>query len=334
MRAYFRYPDGLWPNLLAFGYVLIGYAGGLALIIGPGWMLNILGVLLLAHAQVIAAYFIHEFAHGSVFRQQAANRLGGECMGWLTGSCYADFASLRHKHIRHHADRADIISFDFRQFLHQRPAALQRLVLVLEWLYIPAVELLMRVFVIWRPFLDAQASQGRRRVLTVLTLRTLLLIMLALVSLKALLLYLLAQVLMITILRFMDAYQHTYEVFAAQASDLPAASRPDRNYEQANTYSNLLSERFPLLNLLVLNFCYHNAHHAQPAQPWHRLAQLHQTLYGEQPRQVLPARILLRSFHQYRLARVFSEDYGVVGQGPGRADGFQGAVGVSFLTAV
>lgn len=61
---------------------------------------------------------------------------------------------------------------------------------------------------------------------------------------------------------------------------------------------------------------------------------LHQTLYGEQPRQVLPARILLRSFHQYRLARVFSEDYGVVGQGPGRAEGFQGAVGVSFLTAV
>lgn len=334
MRAYFRYPDGLWPNLLAFGYVLIGYAGGLALILVPGWMMNFLGVLLLAHAQVIAAYFIHEFAHGSIFRQPAANRLGGECMGWLTGSCYADFASLRHKHIRHHADRADIISFDFRQFLRERPPTLQRLVLVMEWLYIPAVEFLMRAFVIMRPFLDGQARQGRRRVLIALTLRTLLLIILALVSLKALLLYLLAQVLMITILRFMDAYQHTYEVFAAQANDMPAASRPDRDYEQANTYSNLLSERFPRLNLLVLNFCYHNAHHAQPAQPWHRLAQLHQTRYGDQSRQVLPARILLRSFHQYRLARVFSEDYGEVGQGPARAQGFRGAVGVSFLTAV
>lgn len=276
MRAYFHYSDGLWPNLLAFSYVLIGCVGGLALILGSGWMVSFLRVLLLAHAQAIAPYFIHEFAHGSVFRHQAANRLGGECMGWLTGSYYVDFARLRHKYIRHHADRADITSFDFRQFLRQRPVAL-RLILALEWLYILAVEFLMRAFVISGQFWMRKPDRGVGGA-DVLTLRTL--IILALVSLKALLLYLLAQVLMITMLRFMDAYQHTYEVFAAQANDMLTDARPDRNYEQANTYSNLLLERFPLFNLLVLNFCYHNAHHAQPAHPWHRLPHLHQTLYG------------------------------------------------------
>jgi hypothetical protein len=31
---------------------------------------------------------------------------------------------------------------------------------------------------------------------------------------------------------------------------------------------------------------------------------------------------------------VLEDDYGVVGSGPDRADGFRGAYGVSFLTAV
>jgi hypothetical protein len=45
---------------------------------------------------------------------------------------------------------------------------------------------------------------------------------------------------------------------------------------------------------------------------------------------------LLRSFHINRVKRVLASDYGQV-QAPGvsgRTDGFLGAVGVSFLTAV
>ena len=45
----------------------------------------------------------------------------------------------------------------------------------------------------------------------------------------------------------------------------------DRQYEEDNTYSNLLSTRYPWLNLLVLNFCYHNVHHNKPSEPWYRL---------------------------------------------------------------
>ncbi len=45
-------------------------------------------------------------------------------------------------------------------------------------------------------------------------------------------------------------------------------------------------------------------------------------------------RKLLWGYHRDRVRRVLSDDYGVVGSGPNKADGFLGAVGVSFLTAV
>jgi len=49
---------------------------------------------------------------------------------------------------------------------------------------------------------------------------------------------------------------------------------------------------------------------------------------------VLPMRELLWGYHRDRVRRVLSDDYGAVGTGPNKADGFLGAVGVSFLTAV
>ncbi|PZR51402.1 MAG: fatty acid desaturase, partial [Stutzerimonas stutzeri] len=88
------------------------------------------------------------------------------------------------------------------------------------------------------------------------------------------------------------------------------------------------------LNLLLLNFSFHNAHHEKPVAPWYRLPKLHAELYGSTYNQVIPMRKLLGSFHRYRVRRVLDDDYGVVSEGPNKADNFYGAVGVSFLTAV
>jgi fatty acid desaturase len=159
--------------------------------------------------------------------------------------------------------------------------------------------------------------------------------MLAFISLKAVLLYALAYLLFLTVLRFMDAFQHTYEVFASHSLEAAIADpKRDLRYEYENTYSNLVAERWWPMNVLVLNFPYHNAHHVRPGVPWHRLRKLHRSLYGEKDGQVIPCRALLASYHRHRVSRVLSDSYGTVGQSGNRADAFLGAVGVSFLTAV
>jgi fatty acid desaturase len=72
-----------------------------------------------------------------------------------------------------------------------------------------------------------------------------------------------------------------------------ADPRRDLRYEYENTYSNLIAERWGWMNLLVLNFPYHNAHHVRPGAPWYRLPRLHRSLYGENDRQVITCRELL-----------------------------------------
>ncbi len=331
----FRYDDGAVPNILALGYMAAGYLAGVGLLVAQAWWLNALGVLLLAHALTYSAYFLHEFAHGAIFKSNAANQRGGTAMSWINGSCYAPFADLRRKHMRHHIDRADVITFDYKRFLREAPAWVRALVLALEWAYIPAVEFIMRAYVMLLPFIAPERAAGRRRILAVLAVRLAFFAALAWVSPKAVLLYFVAYLLFVTVLRFADAYQHTYDAFAVlTGGSIPNDKVRDHDYEQHNTYSNLVSLGHPWLNLLLLNFSYHNAHHEKPTVPWYRLPRLHRELYADDGTQVLPMAGLLRGFHRHRVQRVLSDDYGVVTTGADKAQDFHGAVGVSFLTAV
>jgi fatty acid desaturase len=333
----FRYTDGRVPNCLAFAYTLFSYLGGLALLFAPNIWLNALGTLLLGHAMLIAAYLIHEFAHGTIFAKPEHNTRAAIVCSWLVGSCYADFQDLRKKHMRHHVDRADVVTFDTKIVFKQCPAWAIKVLEALEWAYIPAVELIMHGYVIVLPFItESPAHRARRgKVLMMLAVRALLFTVLGALSVKALLLYGVAWLIMISVLRFADAYQHTYDVFAVlDSSKLDDGKQRDRAYEQLNTYSNIVSVRWPALNLLLLNFSFHNAHHDKPVAPWYRLPRLHAELYKGNDTQVIPMRALLGSFHRNRVRRVMDADYGSVSQGPGKAEHFHGAVGVSFLTAV
>jgi fatty acid desaturase len=144
-----------------------------------------------------------------------------------------------------------------------------------------------------------------------------------------------AYLLFITVMGFFDAFHHTFDQHFVASDDAPLpVSGKDRDYEQRHTYSNLVSVHYPWLNYLTLNFGYHNAHHERASVPWYRLPALHRELYADQERQLLPLRHLLRTFHLNRLARILGGDYGAVGEGERRADGFVGAHGVSFLTVV
>jgi fatty acid desaturase len=330
----FRYTDGALPNSLALAYVAAGYATGLAMLAAPAALVNAIGVLLVAHVLSVSAYVIHECTHGTIFTRPADNDRLGLAMAWLNGAAIAPYAGLKEKHLRHHADRLDVVTFDYRAVLRDGPRWFRDTILALEWLYIPAVEFLMRGLVVATPFMERD-RRGMIRVAGVLALRALFFALLACISAKAVLLYALAYVIFLHILRFQDAFQHTFDVYATRSlAPAPAALRRDRAYEHANTYSDVISAGVPWLNFLLLNFPYHNAHHARPAAPWYRLTKLHDELYGDDRAQVLPCRILLKNYHRHRVARVLAEDYGEVAPDGARVENFLGAVGVSFLTAV
>jgi fatty acid desaturase len=328
-----RYPDGFLPNFLGLSYTFLGYFFGIFMLLQESIFWNIGGVLLVSHTLMCSAFFIHEFIHDTIFRGRSRNSKFVILLGWLNGACYAKAADLKHKHIRHHLDRADVITFDFKKFLSDRPKV-QKLVTVLEWAYIPAVEFIMRAYVIVSAF---TRGKGERRIEVSLMLmtRVCFLYLLALLSLKAVFLYGLSYLLFIHAMRFIDAYQHTYEAYAIEGYDeAPGIENRDQDYEYKNTYSNLVSTRYPLLNLLTLNFVYHNAHHVKTGVPWYELPALHQKLYGEGTSQVTPVRTLFANFHRYRVERVMSPDYMSSAKEASDPKDFIGAVGVSFLTAV
>jgi fatty acid desaturase len=332
-HALFRDREAAVVNTLTLAWTCAGWLGSFALMGAHGLALNIAGVLLCAHTMVLAAYLIHEAAHQSLFAAHWANGCAGEAMNFIAGSSYASFERIRHMHIRHHVERADLSCFDFKGLMRRRPGVCRALE-ILEWAYVPATELLMHGQVICRPFLVPAQRRHLPRVAAMLMVRGALLLLLGLWSWKALLLYALATILFLHVLNFFDAFHHTFEqYFVAADQPVPVTGR-DRGYENANTYSNLVSRRFPWLNLLILNFGYHNAHHQRASLPWYRLPALHRDLYGEQTRAVLPLSELFRSWHRNRVRRVVSDDYGVPAEGAGRADNFIGAHGVSFLTVV
>jgi fatty acid desaturase len=335
MKQLWRHADGALPNILALGYSVTGYLCGFGLIMSGAAWANAVGVLVLAHSMVIGAYLIHECAHNTIFADNAHNALLGEALGWLTGSCYANYEDVRHKHFRHHIDRADVVAFDYRERLVRLPA-LRRIMAALEWMYIPVVELMMHALVIVLPFVSPRRRHRRTRVAMILAARAGLFAAIAWQAPRVLILYPAAYMIFLTVMRFMDTHQHTYEIFETLDRKRGAESRQfDAAYEERNTYSNLISAHHPWLNLLVLNFCYHNAHHTRPTTPWYRLPALHRELYGNERgdyAQTLPFRNLLYAFHRYRVPRMLNGDAGDVGILQERGRHFVGVDGVSFMT--
>jgi len=333
MAVMFRDREAAAANLPVLIWTGTGWLASFALMAANSVALNVVGTLLCLHTMVLAAYLVHEAAHQTLFAAPAANASAGEAASFIAGSSYASFERIRHMHIRHHVERSDLTCFDFKGLL-QRHRPVLRMLQVMEWCYLPATELLMHAQVVVRPFFVPSQHHHLPRVLIMLTLRGSFFLILAWWSIKAFALYWLASLLLLHVLNFFDAFHHTFDqFFVAPDEALPPIAR-DRGYEQANTYSNLISTRFPWLNLLTLNFGYHNAHHHRASLPWYRLPALHRSLYGEETPAVMPLRELLRTWHRHRVQRVLGDDYGSPGAGAHRADSFIGAHGVSFLTVI
>lgn len=332
-QGLFRHDDAILPNLMAFSYVLLTYSVGFGILLLEPSLWSLLGVVLLAHSMVIAAYLLHEAAHYSLFRKKYHNRWFAEACLWITGCSYSHFDDVQHKHNRHHIDRADIVSFDFRETIPKHPLLL-KVIKVFEWAYIPALEIWMHLMVLVLPFTKPSRRQRRGRVVMALILRIAFFSALAAISLDVLWLYPLAYLLFLTVMRFMDIHQHTYEVYETLDQKRGAEAKlRDAEFEQRNTYSNLLSVRYPWLNLLVLNFCYHNVHHASMLQPWYRLPKLNAEMFDTDHPQQLTFKHLVKSFHRYRVPRILNGDPVDLDVKQDEGETFIGVDGVSFLTA-
>lgn len=333
MFRVFRYDDAILPDLIAVGYAVGGYLIGISILLNPYPWSYLPGVFLLAHSMVIAAYLVHECAHNSLFAKNRYHRPLAELLLWICGASYSHYDDIRHKHVRHHTDRADIVSFNYREILKRHPRVL-KIILALEWCCVPALEILMHALVLVLPFVKANRRHRRGRVVLMLLLRGLFFAWLASMSLNILWFYPLAYMLFLTVMRFMDVHQHTFALHETLDRKRGEEVKPyDRDFERRHTYSNLLSQQHPWLNLLVLNFPYHNAHHEQPGIPWYRLPGLHKKLYGVAPVQVLTFRNLLKAYHRYRVQRVLNEDSIDLDVKRNDSTNFIGVDGVSFLTA-
>jgi fatty acid desaturase len=153
------------------------------------------------------------------------------------------------------------------------------------------------------------------RLATVWLTRTALLGMLGRASPLGLVVYIVAVIARIHVVRFVDSFQHSFPEV-----DPNLVMRPQgREFEQENTFTFPVAYRWTPLNLLILNFGFHNAHHAMPTCPWYSLPRLHQMLFDEPHtagplRRAAPPRApflaLLRAYHRHRLTRLVAHDQG------------------------
>ena len=289
----------------AIAYAVLGYAAGWAGIWQPKLLIALPSTLLLAHAMVIAAYLVHECAHNTVFADRRKNTLLGRAMSWICGSAYGTYEDIRYKHFRHHVDNDDVVWFDYDGFFERHPR-LTNVVRALEWLYVPAHEILMHTVMTFSSFVISERCEQRLRNVIVILLRFGLLATVLVLNPQAFVLYVIASLLLMHVLRFMDMLQHDYPYKLTLYTEPKSPQRGDAEWEQAHTFSNPLSLKYPRLNWLVLNFGYHNAHHADMRLPWYQLPAVHEALTGNDPARVIPFRAQLALYHGNRVARIYN----------------------------
>lgn len=328
MKVY-RYSDGAWLNSILLVYVtavaVLGiYVAAQSTVSVVGALLFFVGAILVCHALVLAAYFAHECMHNSIFKSTRTNDRFGSSLCFFVGASFYPYARLKDKHMRHHSERRDVLTIDLRNHLAKHQIQ-SKVVSGLQWFHLPAAELYSAILGVTAPFFINELKIYRSRIILVLICYSAAFVLLSLVSLGASLAYLFGMFVCYAILGFMDTFQHTYEIKLSLNAKKEKADK-NRVYEEENTYSNILSTRFPFLNLLVLNFCYHNIHHQKSGEPWYRLPKLHQAQYGGACPQEVSLGSQLKNFHKFRIERLKLAQ---------SADSKSiGASGVSFLVGV
>jgi fatty acid desaturase len=315
-------------DMLTITYTFLAYIGGIFFCTLASLPLNLLGFSLLTHSLVYSAYLSHELMHGTIFKSRQWNVRFGAVLLWINGGCYFGFNTLTLQHIAHHVKHVDVFTFDIPVAIERLPRIVRTFVLTLEWFYFPVVGFWSRWRSLLTPFWNSAQKERIPRIVCLLLIRGTLFVVFGMTFPKAIGLYFLAYIGMITVLRWMDAFQHTYEAFPV-GSSLP---KRDRDYEQAHTYSPLISRRLPWLNILVLNFGYHNAHHLCMQASWYHLPKIHTQFCQDPVRKTISIGQQIVNYHRFRIKRLVCGQGDVVTKaGEFALENFFGATDVSFL---
>ena len=103
----------------------------------------------------------------------------------------------------------------------------------LEWLYIPAHDLVMHFVMVFTSFVIPQRRDQRRRNVAVIVVRGGLFVTLLLVVPKVAILYAVAYLVMMHVLRFMDMLQHDYPSNPTLFDYIKPPHKGDGEWEQA-----------------------------------------------------------------------------------------------------
>ncbi|WP_295479384.1 fatty acid desaturase [uncultured Pseudomonas sp.] len=301
----------LMPLLTALLIVAGIYCSSASLV----WLL--IGIPLITMGKIWAWYLGHEYAHNCAFKSKKTNALLGEFVSFINGLSFSSFEEYQHLHNRHHADKVDLVGFDIRQFKSDHPRAYQ-VMEYLERIYVPGFYYLIKLYGIGATLKSGtRQEKGRAVIATLLYVSGYALGIVY--CLPALIAWQIASLIRIHVVRFVDCFQHSFEQIQL---DEPSANKSDKHFEILNTFSIPVARKHTYLNLLILNFGYHNAHHSFPTCPWYFLPELERRILQEMSSQVSQCHTaylresalnfldLLRLYRKHHLKRIASDKEG------------------------
>jgi len=305
------------PNAVLVPSIFLFYGIGVLLSIqGVHFWTLTLSTVLLTVSLLWAWYLAHDCAHLSVSKNKVANDFLGEALSLINGLSYSEFRAYRNDHVRHHSEKIDLLGIDLKEYLRRIGKGARRTLVFLESIYVPVFFVVIK-YVSIREIIRYDDLDKKLRALISVAASWTFYFVLVLISKFALIPFFCAICIRINVVRFVDAFQHSYNQIDPSSKE--PTSR-NREYEFANTFSVPVAKKFRWLNLIILNFGFHGAHHVAPTCPWYLLPKLNQVLLDSHPLSHVSssswrewnvsAIALIRTYHKFRVKRIFTKHEG------------------------
>lgn len=300
------------PSIIVLGAIATFMVSGIFLAYRQQSIAMLGAILLIALAKIWAWYLSHDCAHNSAFTSKKRNSIVGECLSFLNGLSFFSFEAYKKDHVRHHAEKIDIGGFDSGHFAVAHPR-LFSVIAFAERLYVPAFYYMIKIINIYYAMFSGSRREAARAVGS-LCIYAVALATLARSSLMLILVWQASSFIRIHVVRFVDCFQHSFQQVYPDREKLTHG----KLYEIQNTFSVPVARKFTFLNLTILNFGYHTAHHCFPTCPWYMLPKIEKIimqqlgLYGVSDRREKNTTFFnfLSTYHRGRLSRMVSSDEG------------------------